>query len=191
MGDWKQCSAILDLGNGWSWLVGLQYPLSRRMVGTQSQSGHCGVEKISCSCWESKPSCPAHSPLQYLLGYPGSVCTNCIPRATSWQKLHKTAFISIKTEDVQENSKAMMNLNLILLGSHAVLEIPSNWKVYNTEVQGTDFIHSGCTCANSYDNAKFHVCGLFTAVKITTCCFRFFLYSAPTLSIRSPNYSLL
>jgi hypothetical protein len=44
-------------------------------------------------------------------------------------KPHKTAFSSIKTEDVQENSEAMMNLNLIPLGSHALLEIPINWQV--------------------------------------------------------------
>jgi hypothetical protein len=87
-GEWKYSSAILDLGTGWSWEVsfmpwvyphgkGPQHPLSSRLVGPESQSGHCGVENISCPYWESKACCPARSEVLYLLSYPGSfVCTN-------------------------------------------------------------------------------------------------------------------
>ena len=34
-------------------LKGTRYPLNVRLGGPQSRSTGCGVEKISCSCWES------------------------------------------------------------------------------------------------------------------------------------------
>jgi hypothetical protein len=78
MGEWRNSSTILDLGNGWRWVVSFmplllylhgkspQYPLDRRLGRPQSQSGHCGGERKSCPCLDSNPGRPAHS-LQYLV----------------------------------------------------------------------------------------------------------------------------
>jgi hypothetical protein len=68
MWKWRYSCSIVDLGTIWRWVVSFmsqplcscgksaQSALNRMLFGSQSQSGSCEVEKISCPCQQSNPS---------------------------------------------------------------------------------------------------------------------------------------
>jgi hypothetical protein len=73
IGEWRYSLTILDLGTRWkcvvsfvpqllhSWERSPPYPLDMRLGVPQSQSGCCGVQKISCPCQKLNP--PAIQPV--------------------------------------------------------------------------------------------------------------------------------
>jgi hypothetical protein len=118
----KTSASVSDQHSG----KGSQYPLYKRLEGSQSQPAHRGWGKILCLSWGSNPSCPVHNQTLYRLSY----LAHAVTSITFLINKYNNRFLPMVWQFFIISNRINTYVNLrwqSLVIKALVIQIPINW----------------------------------------------------------------